>query len=441
MIKNFKKSKIYSKNVHSFIPGGAHTYSKGDDQFPELSPGAISHGKGAWIWDIDGNKFLEWGMGLTSISIGHADKDINNAVCSEINKGVNFSRPSELELKAAKFFLKNVAKNHEMIKFTKNGSTATTAAVKLSRTFTNKEYVAVPQEYPFFSYDDWFIGSTECDAGIPNVIKDLTLKFSYNSIESLEKLFSKTKNNIAAVIMEATKFKAPHKDYLLKVQKLCKKHGAVFILDEMILGCKWHLGGGQEFFGVKPDLSTWGKGIANGYSFCALTGKKEIMNLGGIKNKGSEKVFLVSTTHGSESHGLAAMMETIKKLKKNKIIEKNWKFGLKLKLGLNKVIKNNNLEKYIEIIGDYDIFMTINCKNYEMKDSSYFKTLLFQEMIKNGVLFNGLFYVMASHRQKEVNYTINAFEKSLKVYKKALENGYEKYLVGEAVKPVFRKYN
>lgn len=436
-----KKSKKYSDEIHNYIPGGAHTYSKGDDQFPEVSPGAMSHGKGAWIWDLDGNKYVEWGMGLTSISLGHADKDVNKAVCDEIKKGVNFSRPAEIELKAAKFFLKNVAKNHDMIKFTKNGSTATTAAVKLSRTFTKKDYVAVPQEYPFFSYDDWFIGSTACDRGIPKVIKDLTLKFSYNSIESLEKLFKDSNDNIAAVIMEATKFTAPNKNYLQKVQKLCKKHGAVFILDEMICGSKWSLGGGQEYFGVKPDLSTWGKGIANGYSFCALTGKKEIMDLGGIKRIGEEKVFLVSTTHGAESHGLAAMIETITKIKKNKILEENWKYASKLRKGLENIISEMKLNDHIDIIGDYDIFMTIDCKDKKLKSSSHMKTLLFQEMISNGVLFNGLFYVMASHREKEIEKTLKAFTKALKVYKKALKNGYEEYLIGDAVKPVFRKYN
>lgn len=441
MIIKFKKLKRYSREINKYIPGGAHTYSKGDDQFPEMSPGAISHGKGAWIWDLDGNKYLEWGMGLTSISLGHADSKVNNAVCQEIQKGVNFSRPAAIELKAAKFFLKNVAKNHDMIKFTKNGSTATTAAVKLSRAFTQKEYVAVPQEYPFFSYDDWFIGSTSCNSGVPKVIKDLTLKFSYNSIDSLKKLFKDTENNIAAVIMEGTKFIAPNKNYLQEVQKLCKKNGAVFILDEMIMGCKWALGGGQEFFGLQPDLSTWGKGIANGYSFCALTGRKDIMDLGGIKKIGQEKLFLISTTHGAESHGLAAMMQTIKKFKNTNVLEKNWKYAKNLRDGLNEIINDYALDKHLEIIGDYDIFMTIDCRDEKYKSSPEFKTLLFQEMIKHGVLFNGLFYVMASHREKEIEYTLSAFKKSLKIYKKALKHGYNKYLIGEVVKPVFRKYN
>lgn len=438
-LDKIKKSKEYSQVVHDYIPGGAHTYSKGDDQFPYLSPGAFKRGKGAWLVDLDGNEYIDWAMGLTSISIGHADDDINKAVCDEIQNGVNFSRPAELELIAAKFFLENVAKNHDMIKFTKNGSTATTAAVKLSRAYTKKVYIALPKEFPFFSYDDWFIGSTDCTMGIPEFIKEYTKRFSYNDIDSLKKLFEETDNNIACVILEATKFISPKDNFLKEVKELCEKNGAVFILDEMICGCKWAIGGAQEYFGIKPDLSTWGKGIANGFSFCALTGKKEIMEYGGIRRVGEEKVFLVSTTHGAESHALAAMIATINKLKSINAIDENWKYAKKLRDGLNKLLEQYVLDKYINIIGDYDIFMSIDCRDTNFDSSTYFKTLLYQEMIKNGVLFNGLFYVMASHRDKEITHTLKAFEEALIVYKKALVDGVDKFLVGEPVKPVFRK--
>ena len=102
---NFSQSKLYRKEIHNLIPGGAHTYSKGDDQFPQNSPAAISHGKGAYLWDIDGNKFLDCSMGLTSVSLGHAYKPVIDSVKKELSKGVNFQRPSSIEKEMAKIFL------------------------------------------------------------------------------------------------------------------------------------------------------------------------------------------------------------------------------------------------------------------------------------------------------------------------------------------------
>ena len=184
---NFSQSKLYRKEIHNLIPGGAHTYSKGDDQFPQNSPAAISHGKGAYLWDIDGNKFLDCSMGLTSVSLGHAYKPVIDSVKKELSKGVNFQRPSSIEKEMAKIFLE-IIPNHERIKFSKNGSTATTAAVKLARAFTGKKLIAFPHDHPFYSYDDWFIGKTSCNKGVPKDISDLTVTFQSCNISSLEKL-------------------------------------------------------------------------------------------------------------------------------------------------------------------------------------------------------------------------------------------------------------
>ena len=134
-ITNFAKSDVYRSHIHDLIPGGAHTYSKGDDQFPALAPAAISHGKGAMVWDIDGNEFLDCSMGLTSVSLGHAYEPVLEAVRKELLNGVNFQRPAKIEMEMAEKFLELVP-GHQMIKFSKNGSTATTAAVKLARAYT-----------------------------------------------------------------------------------------------------------------------------------------------------------------------------------------------------------------------------------------------------------------------------------------------------------------
>ena len=201
-----KESKKYKAEIHQLIPGGAHTYSKGDDQFPENAPAAIAYGKGAYVWDVDGNMFLDCSMGLTSVSLGHAYTPVLDAIKEELDKGVNFQRPSYIEKEMAEAFL-SLLPQHDRIKFSKNGSTATTAAVKLARAHTGRKLVAFPAEHPFYSYDDWFIGKTACNKGVPEEISDLTVTFQSCNIDSLKALFDQYPNQIAAVITEPEK---PH---------------------------------------------------------------------------------------------------------------------------------------------------------------------------------------------------------------------------------------
>ena len=187
-ITNFNKSNEYRAKIHHLIPGGAHTYSKGDDQFPELSPAAITHGDGCYVFDPDGNKYIECLSGLASVSLGHAYKPVVDRVVQELYKGNNFSRPAIIEMEVAERFL-NLVGVHDMIKFAKNGSVVTTAAVKLARAYTGRKLVARPIEHPFFSYDDWFIGSTDVKSGIPTDIQALTVTYSADNLQSLQHLF------------------------------------------------------------------------------------------------------------------------------------------------------------------------------------------------------------------------------------------------------------
>jgi glutamate-1-semialdehyde 2,1-aminomutase len=270
-ITNFARSIEFSHAIHDVIPGGAHTYSKGDDQFPLNAPAAITHGKGARVWDLDGNEFIDCSMGLTSVSIGHGYEPVAKAVAEAAYLGTNFQRPAALELEAARKFLDTV-QSGDMVKFAKNGSTVTTAAVKLARAYTGRNRIAIAKEHPFFSYDDWFIASTACDVGIPAQAKALTVGFSYDNLMSVEDLFTQKDHDIGCLIMEPMKFTSPKEGFLEGVRELCSEYGVVLILDEMICGFKWALGGAQQYLGIKPDLATWGKGIANGFSACALTG-------------------------------------------------------------------------------------------------------------------------------------------------------------------------
>jgi glutamate-1-semialdehyde 2,1-aminomutase len=438
IISNFKKSREFSNKINNLIPGGAHTYSKGDDQFPLNAPAAIKHGKGAHVWDLDGNEFIDCSMGLTSVCIGHGYEPVAQAVADAAFKGTNFQRPATLELDAAKLFLDTV-QSGDMVKFAKNGSTATTAAIKLARAYTGRNRVAIAREHPFFSYDDWFIATTPCDKGIPFVVREMTALFSYNDYESVETLLANNDHDIACLLMEPVKFDPPRDNLLHKVAALCKERGVLFILDEMISGFKWSLKGAQDYFGVKPDLSTWGKGIANGFSACALTGRAEIMELGGIRREGDDKLFLISTTHGAETTGLAAMIATIKAFKHHNMIESNWARGEALKQRLEQIVVKHGLESALQLIG-YPCLFALVCRNSEGIPDDAFRTLMMQEMIARGVLFQGLFYPTWSHQQAEMDILTLAFDESCAIYSKAFDAGTtDGLLIGKPAKAVFRK--
>jgi len=438
-LRNFKNSDRYRKIVHKYIVGGAHTYSKGDDQFPKLSPAAISHGKGSKIWDIDGNKYIDCSLGLGSVSIGHANAEINKEVFKEIKKGSNFQRPSELELEIAKEFL-SILPNMDLIKFAKNGSSVTSAAVKLSRAFTGKNIVAFPKDHPFYSYDDWFISSKEINSGIPKEIKKLSVTFDSNDPETLKYIFKKYKNKIACVITEPENLKPISSKYILEIEKITKKNKAIFILDEILSGFRSDFPGSYTKLKLNPDLTTWGKAIGNGFSFCALAGKKKIMNLGGIKFKSKPRVFLLSTTHGAETVGLSAGKAVIKMYKKNPIINHNKKIIKEIFTSINKILIESSLLEYIKVYSsDWRIYFEFLDSN--KKISNDFKTLFIQEMIRNGILFQGLFLPCYSHDKSDLKMIILAFKKSSQLYKLALERGFNKYLHGESIKDVFRKYS
>ncbi|TLM66209.1 MAG: glutamate-1-semialdehyde 2,1-aminomutase [Deltaproteobacteria bacterium] len=437
-IDRFDKSREFAAQIHDLIPGGAHTYSKGDDQFPHNAPAAITRGEGAYVWDLDGNRYLDCSMGLTSVCIGHGYEPVARAVCEAAYSGTNFQRPAAIEMEAARLFLDTV-ESGEMVKFAKNGSTVTTAAIKLARAYTGRSRVAIAREHPFFSYDDWFIATTPCDRGIPADARSMTATFSYNDLASVEALLADRNHDIACVLMEPVKFDPPRDNFLQKVAALCRDAGVLLILDEMISGFKWSLKGAHNYLGVKPDLSTWGKGIANGFSACALTGRAEIMELGGIRREGEDKLFLISTTHGAETTGLAAMIATIKAFKEHGMVESNWARGEILKQQLDQVIRSRGLEQSLQVIG-YPCLLALVCRNAQETPDDAFRTLMMQEMIARGVLFQGLFYPTWSHQQPEIDLLVEAFDESCAVYRQALDRGDTAgLLVGRPAKPVFRK--
>lgn len=430
----FEKSKALQRVSHRIIPGGCHTYAKGDDQYPVSSPAFIVKGRGCHVWDADGNEFIEYNMGLRSVILGHADERVVEAAHRQMLAGNNFVRPAPIEVECAEEML-SIIEGAEMVKFGKNGSDVTSGAIRLSRAYTGRDLVAICEDHPFFSGDDWFIGTTSMSAGIPESVQQLTVKFSYNSLESVEALFQKYPGQIACLIMEPEKEAAPANDFLRNVQRLCRKHGTVFILDEMICGFRWHLGGAQRFHAIVPDLCTFGKGLGNGFSVSALVGKRELMQLGGLDH--DKRVFLLSLTHGAENHGLAAAREVIRIYKKEPVIDSLWCAGERLEKGVMKSVEEHRLQEHFKVLGR-PCCLVYSTLDGEMQPSQPFRTLFMQEMINRGILAPS-FVVSYSHTDQDIDRTTESVHEALHVYRKALDEGLEKYLNGRSVRPVFSR--
>lgn len=434
---NFSGSRKLQNRFHAIIPGGAHTYAKGDDQFPEFYAPYIVRGDGCRVWDVDGNEFLELSMGLRAVTLGHAYKPVVEAAYQQMLKGSNFGRPSVLELECAEQ-LQSMIKSAEMVKFAKNGSDVTNAAVKLARAYTGRDLVAICVDHPFFSVEDWFIGTTPMSAGIPKAVQDLTVKFRYNDIQSLRTLFEQYPEQIACVIMEPEKGVGPVDNFLADVQDLCRQHGTVFVLDEMITGFRWHNGGGQAYHNIQPDLSTFGKALGNGFSIAALVGKRELMELGGLHHD-KERVFLLSLTNGAESGPLGAGLETMRTYQQEPVIEHLWKQGKRLGNAVNRSIAEHNLEGFVEVIGK-DCCLVYATRDQNKEASQAFRTLFLQETIRRGLLAPSLI-VSYSHGDDEIDQITEIIHEALHVYRRALDEGIDKYLEGRPVQPVWRRYN
>ena len=450
----------YQERLLKAIPGGAHTYSRGFDQYPLNAPQILTRGKGAYVFDSEGNRYLDYGMALRAVNIGYAEDEIDSAAIEQIKNGNNLTRPSMIELEAAELLI-SMIDSVDMVKFTKNGSTAVSAAIKLSRAYTGRDLIARCAEQPFFSYDDWFIGSTPLTRGIPLETIQQTKTFHYNDIASLEALITEYPDQFACVVLEPAALECPAlgsdtsgccgqavctrdyasstDNYLQQVQRLCKKHGIVFVLDEMITGFRWHMKGAQHIYGVKPDLCTFGKAMANGFAMACIAGKREIMELGSIEFAGRERVFLLSTTHGAEMCGLGAFVAAVKFMQQHSVVDHLWQFGNKLMALMQRIADKHGISQSFKVGGNAcsPYYLTLDSAGL---NSLPLRTLFLQEMIKNRVLMPwiGLSY---RHGVEELALTELALDKTFTVYRKALNEGVEKYLVGPSIKPVFRKYN
>ncbi|MEQ1408306.1 glutamate-1-semialdehyde 2,1-aminomutase [Neorhizobium sp. Rsf11] len=438
LIQNFENSDRLRKRARQLTPGGAHTYAKGDDQYPVLSPGFIEKGYGCHVWDVDGNEYIEYGMGNRAVGLGHAYFHVVDAARAELERGCNFTRPSRIEIDCASAFLETIT-TAEMVKFCKNGSDATSAAMRLARAVTGRDLIARCSDHPFFSVDDWFIGTTEMNAGIPKAIQSLTVGFKYNDLESARSLFSRYPGQIAAFILEASRGEDPKDHYLHELKRLCHENGTLFILDEMITGFRWHTGGAQKAYGIVPDLSCFGKALGNGFSISALAGKREFMERGGIEQTSKPRVFLLSTTHGAETHTMAAAIATMHVYRHEPVVEHLVRQGNLLRAAVNQVAAGHGLANHFGVHG-HPACLTYSTLDEEGKASQAFRSLFLQETIRRGLLAPSL-VVSYTHMDDDIERTVGAIDGALGIYKKALEHGVEKYLIGRPSDVVFRRFN
>ncbi|MGY5046542.1 glutamate-1-semialdehyde 2,1-aminomutase [Streptomyces sp. 900105755] len=430
------RSRQANERLHALIPGGAHTYAKGDDQYPENLAPVISHGSGAHVWDVDGNRYIEYGSGLRSVSLGHAHPRVTEAVRREIDRGSNFVRPSIVEVEAAERFLATVP-TADMVKFAKNGSDATTAAVRLARAVTGRPRVALCADHPFFSVDDWFIGTTPMNAGIPAATNELTVSFPYGDLAATEELLTRHQDEIACLILEPATQNEPPPGYLAGLRDLADRHGCVLVFDEMITGFRWSEAGAQGLYGVVPDLSTFGKALGNGFAVSALAGRRELMERGGLRDSG-DRVFLLSTTHGAETHSLAAAMAVQATYVEEGVTARLHTLGERLAAGVRDAAAAMGVGDHVVVRGRASnlVFATLD---EDLRPSQQYRTLFLRRLLAGGVLAPS-FVVSSALEDADIDRTVDVVAEACAVYRKALDAGNPAaWLGGRPVKPVFRR--
>ncbi|MGW5008827.1 glutamate-1-semialdehyde 2,1-aminomutase [Streptomyces parvulus] len=431
------RSRLANERLHAMVPGGAHTYAKGDDQYPEDLAPVISHGRGAHVWDVDGNRYVEYGSGLRSVSLGHAHPRVVEAVRRELDRGSNFVRPSVVEVEAAERFLATVP-TAEMVKFAKNGSDVTTAAVRLARAVTGRVRVAICGDHPFYSVDDWFIGTTPMPAGVPAATTDLTVAFPYGDLAATEDLLTRYRGEVACLILEPATQEEPPPGYLAGLRELADRHGCLLVFDEMITGFRWSEAGAQGLYGVVPDLSTFGKALGNGCAVSALAGRREVMERGGLRHSG-ERVFLLSTTHGAETHSLAAAMAVQTTYAEEGVTARLHALGERLAAGVREASAVMGVGEHVVVRGRASnlVFATLDEHG---RPSQEYRTLFLRRLLAGGVLAPS-FVVSSALTDADVDHTVDVVAQACAVYRKALDAGDPApWAAGRPVRPVFRRY-
>jgi len=420
----FDNSMEWLTRAEKTIPLGSQTFSKSKMSVPlGAAPLYVKEAKGAHFVDVDGNRYLDFVNGLLCVNLGYQDKDVDAAIQNQMASGISFSLPHVIEAEVAEMLVELIP-CAEMVRFGKNGSDATSAAIRISRAYTGKEHIAV---CGYHGWQDWYIGSTTRDLGVPESTKALTHKFVYNDIESLEQLFDCAEKPLAAVIMEPMNIEPPKPGFLETVKALCEKHNTVLIFDEMITGFRFHNGGAQALFDVTPDLATFGKGMANGMPLSAVVGRKDIMF------KMNDVFF--SGTFGGETLSLAAAKASLIKLQKNNVVEDIWQKGQYLIDGFKKINPDN---QYFDIKG-LAPWSFLQIEPGKHSSALNIKSWLIQEMCQKGIFFIGTHNLSYAHSYEDVDYLLMCYQDLLaRVIEIDNNEDIAKYLTGSPIENVFK---
>ena len=412
------------ERAKDLIPSGTQTLAKGPGQYTNgIAPKYIHKAKGSHVWDVDGNEYIDYNMGIGPVILGYCYDKVDNAITEQLRSGITFSMMHPLELEAAELIHKTIP-NAECIRFSKTGADVTSAAVRLARAFTGREKILC---CGYHGWHDWYISTTDRDAGIPDSIKELTFTIDFNDITSAEEAIDET---IAAVIVEPMVFDEPRDNYLHRLKQLCEKNGTLLIFDEMWTGFRLHSGGAQEYFGVSADLACFSKAVANGMPVSVLTGRKDVMNL-------LEKDVFFYTTFGGETLSLAALKAVINEINEKDVISYISYQGSRLKNGYNEIASELNMN-YTKCKGHNS--RTIITFDKTLQEQLEIKTLLQQELFKRGILWSGFHTISFSHTDEDILYTLKAYEDVLPLIADAVEDNNVKTLLrGSVLEPVFRK--
>lgn len=425
---NLLKSENLWNETLKRIPTGAQTFSKAPFQHVNgVSPKYLVKGKGSKVWDLDGNQYIDYMLGLGPAILGHADDEVNAAVYQTMCEGMAMSLPHPLETEVADLLV-DIIPCAEMVRFGKNGSDVTAGAVRVAREVTKRDKVAC---CGYHGWQDWYIGSTARNAGIPQSTIDLTLRFDYNNTESLERLFEQNRNEIACVIMEPVNFHEPENNFLSAVQQITRENGALLIFDEIITGFRMAMGGAQEYYGVIPDIACFGKAMGNGFPISAVVGKTEIMKL-------FDKVFF-SFTMGGETASLAAVAATINALRARDGLSHIGQMGQRLIEGFNQLVEKKSMANIVEMIG-FSFWPEYVFKAASPETSRERQSLFQQEIVRRGILTRAGMFLSTAHSENDIDLTLSVFDEALSVVKQAVEQDKVlDWLEGDVIQPVIRK--
>ena len=416
------------KEAQQLIPGGVNSPVRAFKSV-QTNPLFIQKAKGAKLWDIDGNEYLDFVSSWGPLILGHARKEIVEAVKQAAELGTSYGAPTLIETEMAKL-ITSMVPSIEKVRMVNSGTEATMSALRLARGFTKRDLV-IKFAGCYHGHADSFLikaGSGAITLGLPDspgvtkaTAKD-TLTAEYNNLNSVEKLFAERGNEIAAVIIEPVAGNMgvvlPEPEFLLGLRKLTTKHGALLIFDEVITGFRLAPGGAQQIFDIKPDITTLGKIIGGGLPVGAYGGRAEIMNL--LAPEGP--VYQAGTLSGNPL-AMAAGKIMLKTLKDNpEIYNELEKKAARLELGLNENLQNAGIPGVINRIGSMmTMFFTeekdVKSFDQAMKSNTSRYAAYFQKSLESGIYiapsqFECLF-VSDAHTNDDIDRIINANRQAL----------------------------